>query len=79
MRSLDDTLEVVRELFPTTFFVEEVNQFFKLVFINEDEGAASLTDNDFGMVIILRILKMLYCFENNLTDDERNFCFHTTE
>ena len=73
MRSLDDTLalgskrrltlqEVAWEVFPTAFLIEEVNQLSELVFINEDEGTALLSNNDFGMVIILRILKMLDWF-----------------
>lgn len=59
MRSLDYRVKVTREVFPTSFFIEEVNEFLELFFLNEDECSAVLADDDFCLMIILGILQML--------------------
>ena len=59
MRSLDYLIEVTREVLPSSFFIEEVNKFLELLFLNEDECTAFLADDNFCLVIILGILQML--------------------
>ena len=59
MRSLDYRVEVTWEVFPTSFFIEEVNKFLEFLFLNEDECTAFLADDNFCLVIILGILQML--------------------
>lgn len=78
MRSLDNRVEVAGEVLPTSFFIEEVNKFLELFFLNEDEGTACFADDNFCLVIILGILQMLDCLQDQLCDDEWNF-FHNAE
>ena len=59
MRSLDYCVEVTREVLPTSFFIEEVNKFFELLFLDEDECTAVLADDDFSLMIKFGILPML--------------------
>ena len=37
MRSLYYRIEVTREVLPASFFIEEVNKFLELLFLDEDE------------------------------------------
>lgn len=76
MRCLDDRIEVTWEFFPSTFLIEEVNEFLELILLDEDEGAFSgFAKDDLSLVVILGILQVTDCLKDNLSDDERYF-FH---